>query len=115
MRSEVFDSGNINNYIKFIIESFRVIDEMQSEKSKLDKLDIWNNIDFIKKFIDGWLDGVDISELRKMWESYKSEYTADRMNVFIEELLAYKFLGERLLLTLSLLIKLMSIMIICQI
>lgn len=91
LRSEVFDSGNINNYIKFIIESFRVIDEMQSEKSKLDKLDIWNNIDFIKKFIDGWLDGVDISELRKMWESYKSEYTADRMNVFIEELLAYKF------------------------
>lgn len=91
LKSELFQRENINDYIKSIIESFRDIEEMQPEKSKLDKLDIWNNINFIKDFIDRWLNGVDISELRIFWERYSSEYTADRMNIFIEELLAYKF------------------------
>ena len=55
LKSELFQRENINDYIKSIIESFRDIEEMQPEKSKLDKLDIWNNINFIKDFTIGGL------------------------------------------------------------
>lgn len=91
LKTELFEEESLNSYIKSIIESFRDINEMQPEKNKLFKLDIWNNLDFINSFIDSWIDGVDISEIRISWESYKPEYTADRMNIFIEEMLAYKF------------------------
>ncbi len=83
--------GSILSYIYIVFKCLSNLKEMQPSSTKLTKLALFENSSFISEIVKKWVHGDRIELIRDYWLSQGEEYTADNFNIFIENLLSYKF------------------------
>jgi len=78
---------NIVPLILLIINSLKNLDEMKSDKGRI--LYICNNDELLNSIIESWVNGTSITEIQK--KNCNESFSANDLNIFIEEQLNYRF------------------------
>lgn len=87
--SEVFANNDLQRHVEMLLTCLLGIKEMEIHE-RLQRLALTEeHLSFVKKYINLWLKGEPIQDLRSFWTAADPHFTPDHMNLFIENTLNY--------------------------
>lgn len=87
--NNLFTEGNEETFLKVALKCLSKCNEMEEKKALKDVPILGNNK--LEIFINAWVKGANLDELRLLWIDAVGEKFIDLMNVYIEDCLAYRY------------------------